>query len=86
MSFAICQIVLIVANFAKTPQILCAILLNNHLIPPSETESHEKDNRLVHRKQFTNKNGKNQTIRTQGFTRDSFKGNGFDRIVETLRS
>jgi len=30
-----------VANFAKTPQILCAILLNNHLIPPSETESHE---------------------------------------------
>ena len=32
---------LIVTNFAKTPQILCAILLNNRLIPPYETESHE---------------------------------------------
>ena len=46
----------------------------------------EQENRLVHRKQFTNKNGTSQTIRTQEFTKDAFAGNGFERIVATLQS
>ena len=46
----------------------------------------EKENRLVHRKQVKNKNGKYQYIRTQWFTKDSFKDNGFNRIVETSKS
>ena len=46
----------------------------------------ESENRLVHRKQFTNKNGTLQTIRTQEFTRNAFTADGFDRIVKTLQS
>ena len=46
----------------------------------------EQENRLVHRKQFTNKNGTAQTIRTQEFTKDAFTGNGFERIVNALQS
>ena len=46
----------------------------------------EQENRLVHRKQFTNKNGTAQTIRTQEFTKEAFAGNGFERIVATLQS
>lgn len=45
----------------------------------------DKDKRLIHRKTFKNKNGISQTIRTQGFTRDSFAEDGFDRIVEKLK-
>lgn len=46
----------------------------------------ESENRLIHRKQFTNKNGITQTIRTQGFTKDAFAADGFSRIVKTLQS
>ena len=46
----------------------------------------KKEDRLVHRKQFKNNKGMNQTIRTQGFTKGSFMGNSFDRIVESLKS
>lgn len=46
----------------------------------------EKENRLVHRKQFTNKNGIQQTIRTQNFSKNAFADNGFERIVEALQS
>lgn len=49
----------------------------------------ESENRLVHRKKYdvTNKNGKQYkvTIRTQGFTRESFENGGFDRIAEKLK-
>ena len=41
--------------------------------------------RLVHRAKFQNKNGISQTIRTQGFIRDSFEDGGFDRIVKKLK-
>ena len=46
----------------------------------------ESENRLVHRKQFVNKNGIQQTIRTQEFTRNAFAADGFDRIVKSLQS
>ena len=45
----------------------------------------EQENRLVHRKQFINKNGNKQTVRTQGFNPDSFADNGFERIKEALQ-
>ena len=49
----------------------------------------ESENRLVHRKKYdvTNKNGKQYktTIRTQSFTKDSFAGDGFDKIAEKLK-
>jgi hypothetical protein len=50
----------------------------------------ESENRLIHRKKYdvTNKNGKQYktTIRTQGFTRESFEDGGFDRIAKKLKS
>ena len=46
----------------------------------------EKDKRLVHRKVFTNKNGKEQTIRNQDFGQKSFKDDGFERIVKYITS
>lgn len=45
----------------------------------------DKENRLVHRKRFKNKNGIWQTIRTQYFTKESFEDGGFERIVNTLK-
>ena len=45
----------------------------------------DNQKRLVHRAKFQNKNGISQTIRTQGFSRESFEDGGFDRIAEKLK-
>lgn len=44
----------------------------------------EKEKRLVHRKVFTNKNGKEQTTRNQDFGQKSFKDDGFERILKYI--
>ena len=46
----------------------------------------ESENRFVHRKHFINKNGIQQTIRTQEFTRKSFAADGFEKMAKTLQS
>ena len=46
----------------------------------------DNNKRLVHRKKFENKKGITQTIRTQGFTRESFEDGGFDRIADKFRT
>lgn len=45
----------------------------------------DKEKRLVIRKHFINKHGVRQTIRTQGFARGSFEGDGFERIVNAFK-
>lgn len=46
----------------------------------------KSENRLVLRATFENKKGITQTIRTQYFTTTSFEGDGFERIIEKLRT
>lgn len=46
----------------------------------------KSENRLVLRATFENKKGITQTIRTQYFTPTSFEGDGFERIIEKLRT
>lgn len=46
----------------------------------------KSENRLVLRATFENKKGITQTIRTQYFTLTSFEGDGFERIIEKLRT
>lgn len=55
------------------------------LIGDEVWEMLESKKRLVHRKTFKNKNGIFQTIRTQGFTKESFEDGGFDRIADKLK-
>ena len=45
----------------------------------------EDEKRLVLRRRFDNKNGAQQTIRTQNFNQKGFEGDGFDKIVSTLK-
>ena len=45
----------------------------------------EKEKRLVLRRRFENKNGVDQTIRTQNFNRKGFEEDAFDRIVSAMK-
>ncbi len=49
-------------------------------------EKLENEKRLIHRKTFLNKKEISQTIRTQYFTKESFKDDGFNRIVQQLKT